>query len=285
MSGKRLGWIRKTRRRRRARALLLAVVIAASILPFVWTLLASFGVHPDNTVSPPVWSLAPTPEQYAEIGVTEKGFLGELADSIATSTVSTLLTVVIAFLAAHSLSHSRIRGKKRLIQGFLVLACLPVMAYAIPLDATVRALRLHDTFAGVVLAQAAIFAPLAVYVLFGYLVQVTLDFDEAARLEGASPWRILSKLILPMNAPGVAATAIIIFVLNWNSFLTPMVLTTHHVRTIPLAMSDFLMVDRELEWPAAAAALIVSLLPLVALVAASSRVLHRFFLGAAADKG
>ena len=114
---------------------------------------------------------------------------------------------------------------------------------------------------------------------------MTFDFEEAARLEGASPWRIILKVILPMNAPGVVATAIIVFVLNWNSFLAPMVLTTHHVRTIPITMSDFFTFDRELEWPTAAAALTVSMLPLVALVSASSRVLQRFFLGAAVDVG
>ena len=252
-------------------------------LPILWTLLASLGVHPDNAAFPPRWSLPPTLERYAEVGVAEQGFWGELAASLTTSTAATLLTVLIAFLAASSLVHSRLRERKWLIQGFLVLASLPLMAFAIPLNDTVRMLRLHDTFAGVVLAQAAIFAPLAVYVLFGYLSQVTPDFEEAARLDGASPWRILALVILPMNASGAAATAIIIFVLNWNCFLAPMVLTIHHVRTIPLAMSDFFTLDRELEWPSAAAALTVTLVPLVALVAAFHRALQRFFLGSAGD--
>ena len=72
-----------------------------------------------------------------------------------------------------------------------------------------------------------------------------------------------------------------LFALNWNSFLIPMVVTTHHVRTIPLAMSDFFVSDRELEWPTAAAALVISLAPLVALVAfpVAHRTLERFFLG------
>jgi multiple sugar transport system permease protein len=281
----RAGWASRTRRRRRVRSVLLAVVIVVSVLPLAWTVLASLGIHPDNVSSPPAWSIRPTLERYAEVGAAEEGFWGELATSITTSAASTLLTIVISLLAAYSLVHSRMRGKSRLVQSFLILASVPVMAYAIPLDTTVRALGIYDTFIGVVLAQAAIFAPLGVYVLFGYLAQLTFDFEEAARLEGASPWRIIVRVILPMNAPGVVATAIIVFVLNWNSFLAPMVLTTHHVRTIPIAMSDFFTFDRELEWPTAAAALAASMLPLVALVSASSRVLQRFFLGAALDAG
>ncbi len=285
MSGPRTGLGRSTRRRRRVRALLLALLIIASVLPLAWTVLASIGVHPDNVSSPPAWSIQPTLEPYAEVGLAEQGFWGELTSSITTSTASTLLTIVISFLAAYSLVHSRMRRKRRLVQGFLVLASLPAMAYAIPLDAAMRTLGLHDTFMGVVLAQAAIFAPLAVYVLFGYLAQVTFDFEEAARIEGASPWRTIVEVVLPMNAPGVAAAAIIVFVLNWNSFLAPMVITTHHVRTIPIAMSDFFTFDRELEWPTAAAALTISLVPLAALVAATSRVLQRFVLGSVKDTG
>ncbi len=283
MNGIQAGWAKRTRRCRRARSLLLAIAIIASILPLAWTVLASLGVHPDNVSSPPTWIIRPALEQYGQVGAAEEGFWGELATSITTSAASTLLTIVISLLAAYSLVHSRMRGKIRLVQGLLILASVPVMAYAIPLNATVRVLGTYDTFVGVVLAQAAIFAPLSVYVLFGYLAQMTFDFEEAARLEGASPWRTIVEVILPMNAPGVVATAIVVFVLNWNSFLAPMVLTTHHVRTIPIAMSDFFTFDRELEWPTAAAALTVTMLPLAALVAASSRILQRFFLGAVGD--
>jgi multiple sugar transport system permease protein len=124
-----------------------------------------------------------------------------------------------------------------------------------------------------------------VYVLFGYLRQVPFDFEEAARLEGASALQTLLRVILPVAAPGIAATAIIVFVLNWNSFLALMVLSTNHVRTIPLAMSDFFIVDRELEWPTAAAALVVSVLPLIAFVAVAHRALERFFLEPTTEAG
>ncbi|HTP57540.1 MAG TPA: ABC transporter permease subunit, partial [Spirochaetia bacterium] len=151
--------------------------------------------------------------------------------------------------------------------------------YVIPANETITALALHDTFAGVSLAQSAVFAPLAVYILFGYLARAPLDSEEAARLEGASAGRVLASIVLPANAPALAATAVIIFVLNWNSFLAPMVMSTSHVRTIPMAMSDFLIVDRELDWTTAAAAIVVSLLPLVAAVALAHPVLERFSLG------
>ncbi len=278
------GLRREVKRRKRRRLVLIAIVLAVFSLPVLWTLLASVGVRPETGSFPPGWTMSPYLDEYAEIGVAEKGFWAELATSASTSTVSTVVTITVAFLASFALVHSRLRRKHRFAQGFLVLASLPVMAYVMPLNATTKAFSLYDTFAGVSLAQAAIFAPLAMYVLFGYLVQVSFEFEEAARLEGASPFQTLLRVILPINAPGIAATAIIIFVLNWNSFLAPMVLSTNHVRTIPMAMSDFFIVDRELEWPTAAAALIASLLPLVVVVAVTHRVLERFFLGTAASR-
>jgi multiple sugar transport system permease protein len=255
------------------------VAVIMFSLPLVWSILASFGMRPQISTLPPHWSLPPTAESYSEIGVAEGGFWNDLLSSLGISTAATALSTAVAFLAAYSLSRARTRHKDRLAQLFLVLASIPVMAFVIPLDDTIRLLRLHDTFAGVILAQAAVFAPLAVYVFYGQLRQIPLDYEEAARLDGAGRLRTLARFIIPMNAAGCAATAIVLFALNWNSFLIPMVVTTHRVRTIPLALSDFFVSDRELEWPTAAAALVVSLAPLVVLVSAAHRTLQRFFLG------
>ncbi len=81
-----------------------------------------------------------------------------------------------------------------------------------------------------------------------------------------------------MTAPGVAATGIIVFVLNWNLLLVPQVITEQHVRTIPVLMTDFFKLEREIDWPSAAAVLISSLVPLVVLVGVAHRLLERFSL-------
>ncbi len=260
------------------RALLLGVIVIAFLLPLLWTVLASFDIKPENAVSPPRWQASPSLSNYEEVGATEPGFLQELLTSTAVAVASTVLTTGIAFLAAYSLARFRWRGKRLLVQGFLILACLPVMAYAIPLGATARQLHLYDTFIGVVLAETAVFAPLAVYILFGYVAQVSTELEEAACLDGAAPLQLIRWIVLPVVATGLAATAIIIFVLSWNEFLVPFVLSTDSVRSIPMAMVDVFKWDRELEWSAVAAALVASLLPLLFLVAAAHRFLEHFSL-------
>jgi len=272
-------WRGQQRGRARARTLFLAAVTLILLVPIFWTLLASFGVTPDNGTSPPQWSLPPSLAHFAEVGVAEPTYRQELLTSLLLASLATLLTSVVALLAAYSFVRARFAGRRLLIQSFLILASVPVMAYVIPLNDTMQRLHLTDTFVGIALAGTAVYAPLAVYILTGYLGQLAQDVEDAAYLDGAPPLHILWSIVLPIVAPGVIATACIVFVLNWNLFLIPLVLTLSRIKTIPVAMSDFFTFERELEWPTAAAALIVSLLPLVLFVALAHRALEQFSLG------
>lgn len=233
---------------------------------------------PDNFQSPPAWTAPGLSAYTKEIRVDEPAFGQEVATSTGLSLAATALTSAIAFLGAYGLAGWRSRLRPMLVQGSLILATVPVMAYVFPLGATLRRGGLEDTFVGLVLAQSAALAPLAVYVLYGYLAQLPAELEEAAVLDGASTWQTLRWVVLPLAAPALAATAVVLFVLSWNQYLVPLVLTASRIKTIPVAMSDFFTFERELEWPTAAAALVVSLFPLTVLVALAQRALAYFTL-------
>ena len=262
----------------RWRTVALAVVVAVLWIPLVWTVLAAFGVTPDNNARPPSWTVHPTTDHFLEIGVAEPTFWQELATTTAMSLGATLLTMLASFMAAYSLARSRSRGAELSALVLLVLASLPVMAYVIPLSDLMRRTHLIDTFGGVLVAAAATTAPLATFVLFGAMTQLPVDFEEAAVLDGAPLTRVLLQVVLPSVLPTLAAVAIVIFVLDWNMLLVPLVLTGGDVKTVSVAMSDFFTFERELEWPTAAAALVVSLLPVAVLVGIFHRLLGRFRL-------
>jgi multiple sugar transport system permease protein len=272
-------WQAQRRRQAWVRVFLRSMALLVFLLPLVWTLLASFGIRPNNVVSPPQWTGRPSLTYYAEIGVADPGFIRKVLTSFSLSALATLLTITIAYLAAYSLVRSRFKRRDILVQGFLVLASLPVIAYIIPLTDIMRFLHLDDTFVGVTLALTAVYTPLAVYVLYGYLAQISPELEEAAHLDGASVFGALWSVLLPVTVPGVAATAIIIFVLNWNQFLVPSLLGGQSIQTVPAAMSDFYTFEREVEWSTAAAALIVSLLPLALFTTLAHRRLEQFNLG------
>lgn len=272
------GWRAQRRRQVWGRTTLVVACALALTAPVAWTVLASFGIKPDGHRWPPGWTLPPSADSYGEVMTAIPGFPRVFGTSVLLASTATVLTVGPAFLAAYSLARWRSRSRRLAVQAFLVLASLPAMAYVIPLRDLTRQIHLHDTFAGVTLASAAVYAPLAVYVLFGYLVQVPRALEEVARLEGAGVLHIVWRVVAPAAAPGLAATAALVFVLDWNLFLVPTALTLNHVKTIPVALSDFYTYERELEWSNAAAALTVSLLPVAALAAFAHRLLERFSL-------
>jgi multiple sugar transport system permease protein len=272
------GWAAKHRRDNVVQKVIVLLALVAFLTPLAWTALASLGVVPRGTY-PPSLTWPPSLEHFGDVGVAEPHFWQELATSTGVSIAATVLTVVVALLAGYGLSRSRFRAKRFVVQSFLVLASLPVMAYAIPLSDVMRRLGLSDTYLGLVLGVSAVTAPLAVYVLHGHLSQLSTEWEEAAWLDGAGLARVLSSVVVPMIAPALAATAIIVFVLDWNLLLVPLVLAGVEVKTLPVAMVDFFTFERELEWPTAAAALVISLVPLAILVAVGHRLLDQFTLG------
>jgi multiple sugar transport system permease protein len=279
MAAKTLSWQAQRRRQVSIRRLLRGIALLVFLLPIVWTLLAAFGITPNNVVSPPKWTGQPSLTAFGEIGVADPGFLGKVLTSFGLAALATCLTIAIAYLGAYSLVKSRFKRRDMLVQGFLVLASLPVIAYVIPLSDIMRYLRLDDTFVGVTLALTAVYTPLALYVLYGYLTHISPELEEAAHLDGANVLQVLWSVMLPVTLPGIAATAIIIFVLNWNQFLVPTLLGGQSIQTVPEAMSDFYTFEREVEWSTAAAALIVSLLPLALFTTLAYPLLQQFHLG------
>lgn len=262
----------------RARVVVLTVALVLFLVPLVWTMLAAFGIVPDNSSRPPSWSVSFSLERFAEVGAAEPTFWEELATSTLAAAAATLITIAVSYPAAYALARSP--GATGLVPLFVVLASLPAMAYVIPLSDLMRRAHLIDTLAGIVLSEAAVTAPLAVYVLHGAVRQLSLEWEEAAVLDGAGLWRTLVRVALPLIAPSVVATAIVVFAIDWNLLLVPLVLTSGEIKTVPVAMSDFFTFERELEWPSAAAALTISLAPVAILVAVFHRALQRFSLTA-----
>ncbi len=259
------------------RTVVIVVAVIACLLPIIWTLLASFGVRPDASRAPLTFIGSPNLTHYLEIGVTQLQYVPKLVTSILLGLLTTLMTVLVAFSAAYGLARSRFHGREVVVQSLVVLASLPVIAYLIPLRETLHVLHLYDTLIGASLVEAGLYAPLATYVLHGYLRRSPVEIEDAARLEGAGIIWLLWRVVLPVVAPGVAATAIVVLVLSWNQVLMPLVLTLN-VKTVPVSMIDFFTYERELEWPTAAAALIASFVPIWAVVMVAHRFLDQFSL-------
>jgi ABC-type glycerol-3-phosphate transport system permease component len=255
--------------------LVLGMVLVA---PVVWTFLAALGITGDAGRRPAVLNIAPTLDHVAEVGVEAPAFWSQLATSAVVAASASVVAVAIAFLAAYAITRSRAGGHRSIRQSVLILATVPVMAFVLPLGELLRRTGLGDSIPGLALAQAAITAPLALFVLASALLALPRDWEDAAMLDGAGLSTILGRIVVPLSAGAVASTLVILFVINWNQLLIPLVVAGVSVKTVPVAMVDFFTFERELDWPTAAAALIASLVPLLIVVVVFHRSLERFRL-------
>ncbi len=265
------------------RVLFLSAVLVVFTLPVLWTALASVDLQPDNSVSPPIWPQPFSMENYLEVRAQQTFFWPELFTSIVMSGLVTILTAVVSLLAAYVLARASFRGHDLLVQSFLILASLPAISYAIPLGLSLRQWQLYDSAAGVVLAETASLAPLAVFILVSYVGQVSRDLEAEARLNGAGLREVLWYVVLPGVAPGLAATCALVFVLSWNQYVVPLVLSGTQIRVIPVMLRDFFALERDFDWRQAAAVIMISLLPVSVFVIAVHRVLERFSLTASVE--
>jgi ABC-type glycerol-3-phosphate transport system permease component len=247
----------------------LIVLVSASVFPFLWALLSS--VRPDAELfGGAVLSGALTAEHYRAL-FEERAFWIPIRNSLVVAATTTLLCTLAGSLAAYALARLRFRGR-RLILGFiLAVTMFPQISIVSPLFLLLRTLRLIDTHAGLVLPYLTFAMPLTVWLLVGYFRQIPADLEEAARIDGASEWTILLRVIGPVAMPGIATTGILTFIYCWNEFLFALSFTLSADRqTVPVAIALF-RGRFEVPWGQILAASMVTTFPVAALVLAAQR--------------
>ena len=213
--------------------LLFAVPFVVFTCMYLFPVLCIFvtSIKPDalTFVLPPVWIFRPTLANYSQLfSQTEIGRF--LLNSIVITCFSTVLSLVIGGTAGYSFSRYRPGGT---VLPYLVLIgrMIPPMVIAVPLFAIARRLDLLDTKTILIVACVAFNAPLTMWLMKGYIDGVPLEYDEAAIMDGASTWTILTRVILPLVKPGVMATGVLNFIFCWNEFLFALIFTVYRAKT------------------------------------------------------
>ena len=138
-----------------------------------------------------------------------------------------IVTVVIAILAAYAFARLEFRFKRIIFVSVLATLLLPAYATLIPLYRIMARLSLVNTYLAVVLVYVSGFLPLAIWILYNYFNTIPRELEEAAFVDGASPMKALLRVVIPVARPGIAAAAIVTFLLGWAQFLFPLILTTN----------------------------------------------------------
>jgi multiple sugar transport system permease protein len=216
------------------RLIMVAVILLWSLFPIYWALNTSLttqsaaqSVPAHYFPSPLVWD---SYRAVFGIGGAGYGIADELGRSLLNSAIESgaamVLTVVIAIFAAYAFARLEFRFKRTIFVSVLATLLLPAYATLIPLYRIMASLGLVNTYIAVILVYVSGFLPLAIWILYNYFNSIPRELEEAAFVDGASPMRALLRVVVPVAMPGIAAAAIIAFLLGWAQFLFPLVLTT-----------------------------------------------------------
>jgi trehalose/maltose transport system permease protein len=218
--------------------LALFVVFVLSIFPVFWILMLS--LKSPNTVSdgrliPSEWSF----DNYSQI-FQQSIFTRALINSIGIALISTLIAVVLAAMAAYAIARLDFPGKTLILTAALAIAMFPPISIVGPLYNMWRNLGLYDTWPGLIIPYMTFTLPLAIYTLSAFFREIPWELEQAAQIDGATPFQAFTKVIAPLAAPGVFTTAILVFIFAWNDFVFAVSLTsTKAAQTVPAAISQF----------------------------------------------
>jgi multiple sugar transport system permease protein len=225
-----------TRRPARAlgRIVTIAVILLWSLFPIYWALNTSLSTLSGADSAPahyfPSPLVAASYRSVLGIGGAGYGISGQLGRSLLNSTIESgaamVLTVVIAVFAAYAFARLRFKFKRTIFVSVLATLLLPAYATLIPLYRIMASLGLVNTYIAVILVYVSGFLPLAIWILYNYFNSIPRELEEAAFVDGASPIKALLRVVIPVAMPGIAAAAIIAFLLGWAQFLFPLILTT-----------------------------------------------------------
>ncbi|MFR9729199.1 carbohydrate ABC transporter permease [Saccharopolyspora sp. MS10] len=230
------------------------------VFPVFWMVLTSFKQEADAYTDDPKFLFTPTLDQYAL--VFDGGLGPYLLNSLIATVISCLLVVVLAVPAAYALSIRPVKGTKDALFFFISTKMLPIVAAIVPIFVAAQNLHLLDNVWALVLLYTGMNLPIAVWMMRSFFQEVPSEVLEAAKVDGAGLRTELTRVLLPMVAPGIAATALICAIFAWNEFFFAVNLTAINAPTVPVFLVGFIT-SEGLYWARLSAAATLAVLPVV----------------------
>jgi multiple sugar transport system permease protein len=214
------------------------VVVVIAAIPVLWLVSLSFkdpSTLTDGSYYPHKWTLA----NYRGI-FNQPLFTHALVNSIGIAIISTILGVALGAMAAYAIARLDFPGKRMLVASALLIAMFPAISLVNPMFNLWRTLGIFDTWIGLIIPYMTFSLPLSIYTLSAFFREIPWDLERAAALDGATPLQAFRRVIVPLAAPGVFTTAILVFLYCWNDFVFAISLTsTNNARTVPAAIAFF----------------------------------------------
>jgi multiple sugar transport system permease protein len=279
----------KHRRARLLRTIILMGVASALllvwILPLIWAFIVSLKSEREVLAYPPSVIFETTWSNYADALFGDFSIFDNLMTSAIVATSTTLLTILLAVPAAYAFARLRLPAKRAL--GFYTLATqmVPPVGLVIPYFLILNRLSWLDTYHGMVIVYLTFSLPFAIWLLVSYMEDIPWEMEEAAFLDKASRLQTLWHIIIPQVRGGIAVAVIFVFLNAWNEFLFAVQLGGNNVRTVTVAMYNFISVEQTL-WAKLSAAALIAMLPVVIIgIAGQKQIVKGLTVGAVKGGG
>lgn len=255
------------------------LMILFSLFPIYWVLATALKSKRDSLANPPLWIFDPTTVNFVKLWSHET-FKFTFLNSIVVTSMGVALSLAIAIPAAYAIVRMQIKGRN-LVGIWLILAyMLPEFLFILPMFSLYQWIGLYDTHAGLALMYQVHVLPLSIWLLSSFFREIDPAIDEAARIEGASHWVILSRIYIPCTLPGLAATAILNAIWIWSELAIALGLTFSRAQTVTLGVTSF-RGYAAFDWGAMTAASIIAVVPMLLFaLAAQKHIVKGLTLGA-----
>lgn len=256
--------------------MLSAAIVAAviwSLAPFWWQVVTSLKSTAEVLSTPPTyWPQSLTAAAYFRV-FTARPFATYIANSLLVALGTTFFCTMLGAAAAYAFSRLKLPGGRWAVAAMMGIAIFPPTLLVVPLKQLIQSLGLLNSPWSLILSYTALNLPFAVWTLMTFFKQVPLDIEEAAQVDGLTRWQTLWRIVLPLSAPAVATTAILIFIFSWNEFVLALTFISRDAaRTVPVGIALLSGVTvYEVPWDQISAAVVVTTLPVAALVLAFQR--------------
>jgi trehalose/maltose transport system permease protein len=248
--------------------ILVAFIFVYTVFPFVWALLAA--VKPDSDISSTPTQYLPSKLYWGNLSYVfhQRDFLYALRNSVIASLATVAIALVFGSLAAYALGRIKFRGRNITLYVILAMTMFPAIAILGSLFQMMRNFHLYNTIPGLVLTYMTFTLPFTVWVLSNFFKAMPGELEEAALVDGSTPFQAFYKIMLPLAMPGLVTTGLLAFIAAWNEFLFSLTFTnTYAARTVQPAIASFRgNTQYEEPWGSIMAAAVVVTVPLVILV-------------------
>jgi multiple sugar transport system permease protein len=243
------------------------------LFPFYWIVITSLKTTEQISARTNIfWPQPATTSQYVEL-IERSGFVTWLLNSALVASLSTILSVTLASLAAYALTRLRFLGAGLLTTLLLITYLLPGTLLFIPLYQTLNAIGLINTYGALIVTYPTFLLPFATWVLMGYFRSIPVELEEAAMIDGASRFYIFARIVLPLAAPALLSVALFAFTNAWNEFLFAFVfINSESLRTLPIGLQSLVFGDI-LPWGKLMAASLLTAVPVAVLYIYAQRFL------------